>query len=113
MIIIDLVAIALMIIGLWGMMTQKNLIKLVIAFNIFDTGVNLLIVSVGYIKDRMAPVLDSMDLRRQAEELIVDPVPSAMVLTSIVIGVAITALMLVFTVKYYRRTGSLILGEER
>ncbi len=113
MITIDLVAIALMIIGLWGMMTQKNLIKLVIAFNIFDTGVNLLIVSVGYIKDRMAPVLDSKDLRRQAEELIVDPVPSAMVLTSIVIGVAITALMLVFTVKYYRRTGSLILGEER
>ena len=108
--VIDLIAIALMIIGIWGMMSQRNLIKLIIAYNIFNNGINLLIVSVGYIKDRTAPILDSDLLRQQAEDLIVDPVPSAMVLTSIVIGVAITALMLVFTVKYYRRTGSLILG---
>jgi len=110
--VIELVAISLLIIGLWGMMSQRNLIKLIIAFNIFNSGINLLIVSIGYFKGRTAPVLDSELLRQQAEEMIVDPVPSAMVLTAIVIGVAITALMLVFTVKYYRRTGSLILGED-
>ena len=46
------VGVLVILIGLWGLLTQKNLIKIVIGFALFDTGIHIVMVSVGYIKGR-------------------------------------------------------------
>ena len=96
-----LIGIILIFIGLWAMLTQKNIIKIIIGFTIIDTGVHLLIVAIGYIKGRTAPIIDSDVDISKAVNLVVDPVPSALVLTAIVIGLAVTALMLSYVLKMY------------
>lgn len=97
----------LMVIGLWGMLTQKNLIKIVIGFSLFDTGLNIAIVSLSYIKNSTAPILDKAVDAANASKLIADPVPQALVLTSIVIGLGVTALMLAYVLKMYKEKKSL------
>ena len=101
----------LVIIGLWAMLTQKNLIKIIIGFSIIDTGVHLIIVSIGYIKGRTAPILDASVGVADAANKIVDPIPSALVLTTIVIGLAVTALMLTFVIKLYQKNKSLSIDD--
>lgn len=98
----------LIVIGAWGMLTQKNMMKMVIGFSIIDTGAHLMIVSIGYVLGGTAPILDS-----DAQALggaFVDPVPHALVLTAIVIGLAVTALMLSYVVRLARTKGSLDVG---
>ena len=99
MILTTVLGVILILIGIWGMLTQKNLIKMVIGFSIMDTGIHLVIVSLGYIKDRTAPILDSAVNIKDAANSVVDPIPSALVLTAIVIGLAVTALMLTYIIQ--------------
>ncbi|HHE38532.1 MAG TPA: cation:proton antiporter [Candidatus Cloacimonetes bacterium] len=107
MTLITILGFILIIIGLWGMLTQKNIIKMIIGFSIIDTGIHLLIVSIGYIKGRTAPILDAAVTKAEAVDKVVDPIPSALVLTAIVIGLAVTALMLVYAVQMYKQKKSL------
>lgn len=99
--------IILLLIGIWGLLTQKNLIKMVIGFALFDTGIHIIMVSIGYVKNRTAPILDQAVKTTEASEKIVDPVPQALVLTAIVIGLGITALMLAYVLKMYQKKKSL------
>jgi len=101
------VGIAVILIGLWGLLTQKNLIKIVIGFALFDTGIHIVMVSIGYIKGRTAPILDSAIDVNNAENIVVDPIPQALVLTAIVIGLGITALMLSYVLRMYQKKKSL------
>lgn len=104
MLLVTSLGLILIVLGLWGMLTQKNIIKIIIGFSIMDTGIHLLIVSIGYIKDRTAPIIDSAV---NSASQVVDPVPSALVLTAIVIGLAVTALMLTYAIKLFEIKGSL------
>lgn len=111
MTLVTILGFALVLIGMWGMLTRKNLIKIIIGFSIIDTGIHLIIVSIGYLPGRTAPILDgAVDKSRAALE-VVDPIPSALVLTAIVIGLAITALMLTYTVRMFRERKSLNIGD--
>lgn len=98
---------SLMIIGMWGMLTQKNMIKIILGLAVVETGVQLIMVAFGYINGRTAPILDSAVPVNDAAGMIVDPVPQALVLTAIVIGVAVNALALTFVVKLYQKRRSL------
>ncbi len=89
----------LVLIGLWGVLARPNLFKIAIAFSVMETGVNLVILSVGYIRGRTAPILDSAADTATAVQKMTDPVPQALVLTAIVIGLAVTALMLSYAVR--------------
>ncbi|MHB9153016.1 MAG: sodium:proton antiporter [Spirochaetales bacterium] len=89
----------LLLIGLWGVLSRPNLFKIAVAFSIMETGVNLIILSVGYIRGRTAPILDSAADAATAAQKMTDPVPQALVLTAIVIGLAVTALMLSYAVR--------------
>ena len=89
------------------MITQKNLIKIVIGFSLFDTGLNIVIVSMAYIKNSTAPIIDKAVDVSQAASKVADPVPQALVLTSIVIGLGVTALMLAYVLRMYREKKSL------
>ncbi len=97
----------LVILGIWGILTQKNIVKMVIGFVIFDTGIHVIMVSIAYVRGKTAPILDEAVNIQDAVNKIVDPVPQALVLTAIVIGFGVTALMLAYIVKLYKQKGSL------
>jgi len=97
---------ALMLLGLWGILSQKNLIKIILGFTIFDTGINIVMVSIGYVRGKAAPILDVINPSEAATK-IVDPVPQALVLTAIVIGLGVSAMMLVYALKMHREKNSL------
>lgn len=102
-------SIALLLIGIYGLLTQKNTIRLIIALNIFEVGLNVFIISIGYVKDGLAPILTSQD--NTSALLYVDPLPQALVLTSIVIGVGVTALALALVRLMYKKYGTYELDE--
>lgn len=93
--------------GLWAIMTRKNIIRIIIGFSIFDTGTHIVIVALSYVKGRTAPILDSAVGIDEAVNKIVDPVPQALVLTAIVIGLGVTALMLAYAMKLHNEKRSL------
>jgi len=107
MILVTILGFTLVILGLWGMLTQKNIIKIIIGFSIVDTGTHLIMVSIGYIKGRTAPILDDAVAVENAVDTVVDPIPSALVLTAIVIGLAVTALLLSYAMRMYKEKKSL------
>ncbi|MDA3886224.1 MAG: NADH-quinone oxidoreductase subunit K [Candidatus Delongbacteria bacterium] len=109
--IVHIIGFALILIGFWGMLTQKNMIKIILGLAIVETGVQLVMVAFGFIKGRTAPILDSAVELSKASDLIVDPVPQALVLTAIVIGVAVNALMLTFVIRLYQKKRSLSIND--
>lgn len=101
----------LILIGFYGALTNRNLLRMIVAFTIADAGVNIVIVAVGYMHGRTAPILDAAVPVTEAVARIVDPVPQALVLTAIVIGVGVTALMLAYAYKLYERKGTLDIAQ--
>ena len=108
----------LILIGIWAMLSRKNLIRIIIGFTIVSTGINLVIVALGYVKGKTAPIIDSAVSTAEgaiagaeAVSKVVDPIPSALVLTAIVIGLAVTALMLAYAIKLHRLQGTLNIDE--
>ena len=97
----------LLLLGIFAILTQKNIIKIVIGFSLFDTGIHIVMVSIGYIRNRTAPILDSAVDVKDAANQIVDPVPQALVLTAIVIGLGVTALMLAYVLKLHKEKKTL------
>ncbi|MBN2213590.1 MAG: NADH-quinone oxidoreductase subunit K [Bacteroidales bacterium] len=97
-------AFSLIFIGLFIVLAKKNLIKVIIGLSIVDTGINLFLITLGYIRGGTAPVFSKPGLKA---ENMVDPVPQALVLTAIVIGVAVLALALTLAIKLYKHYGTL------
>jgi multicomponent Na+:H+ antiporter subunit C len=100
-------AAALVIIGIFGILTRRNIIKILLAMNILQTGVNLLLVAIGWRHDAVAPIITE---HTSSVTLFVDPLPQAMVLTAIVIAFGTTALGLIIAINYFRSHGSLQTG---
>ena len=94
----------LILIGLWGLLTNRDMIRMIIGFSLFDLGVHIVMLSVGYINGGTAPIVENLS---DIGESYVDPVPQALVLTAIVIGLGITAFMLTYAVNMYEKKGSL------
>ena len=104
----EAVAMLLFGIGFANLMFQKNLIKKIIGLNIMDTAIYLFLAEKGYIAGRMPPiVVDGI----QNVEAYINPIPSGLVLTCIVVSVSVTALMLSLTIRLYKRYHTLDLDE--
>jgi multicomponent Na+:H+ antiporter subunit C len=103
-------AFGLVLIGLYIILVKRNLIKVIIGLGILDTGVNLFLISVGYITKGTAPIFSKTGID---SERMVDPVPQALVLTAIVIGVAVLALALSLAIRLYQNYGTLNLRKIR
>ncbi len=101
----------LILIGLWGMLTQRNIIRIVVGFSLMDTGIHMVMVAIGYVTSGTAPIINQAVPVADAAKLIVDPVPSALVLTAIVIGVGVTGIMLSYAVRIYRTKNTLMIDE--
>ena len=101
----------LMLIGLLGILTQSNLIHIIVGFSLMDTGIHIVMVSIGYVTGGTAPIIDAAVPANEAVQRVVDPVPSALVLTAIVIGLGITAVMLSYAVRIYQAKKSLAIED--
>jgi len=104
-------AFLLMLIGLYGALTTKNILRIIIAFDVFDGGLNLLLVAISYMNNRVAPIIDATTGIENLSSKFVDPIPQALVLTSIVIGVGVTAVMLTYAYKMYKYKNTLNINE--
>ena len=104
----EAVAMILFGIGFANLLFQKNLIKKIIGFNVMDTAIYLFLAEKGYITGRIAPII--VDGVQEVEKYI-NPIPSGLVLTGIVVSVSVTALMLSLTMRLYKRYGTLDLDE--
>ena len=97
----------LALIGLWGIVYKKNIIKKVYGLSILNSSVVILFILEGSKIGENAPIMEK-GIRH-----VVDPVPQALMLTAIVIGVCITALALAIAFRLYRNTGSFDIDEIR
>ena len=93
---------ALIIIGLYAVIFKRNLIKIVIGITLIESGVNLFLITLGFREGSVAPIYTG-----PSGGIMSLPVPQALTLTSIVIGVAVLALMLSFIIHIYRHYGTL------
>lgn len=98
----------LFVIGLYTVLTHPNLIKKIIGINIMETSVFLFFVSIGFIQSGHAPIL-----HMQGNDAIqyVNPLPSALILTGIVVAVSITVYGLSMIIKIYNAYGTIELDE--
>lgn len=95
-------------VGFTMLLLHRNLIKKIMGMNIMDTATYLFLAAKGYITGRGVPiVVDGV----QDVSAYINPVPSGLVLTGIVVSVSTTALMLALTIRLYERYHSLDLDE--
>ena len=94
----------LVLIGLWAVLTNRDIIRMIVGFSIFDLGIHIIMLSIGYVTDGTAPIIETL---ADVGKSYVDPVPQALVLTAIVIGLGITAFMLTYAVNMYEKKGTL------
>ena len=104
----EAVAMLLFGIGFANLLFQKNLIKKIIGFDIMDTAIYLFLAEKGYIAGRMPPIVVN---GIQNVEAYINPIPSGLVLTGIVVSVSVSALMLSLTIRLYKRYHTLDLDE--
>ncbi len=89
--------------GIMGVLVKKNMLKIIIALSVIDSGVNMFIITRGYVDSCTAPILES----GKSFSCLVDPIPQALTLTSIVIGASVTALALSLAIGLYKNRGTL------
>jgi multisubunit Na+/H+ antiporter MnhC subunit len=94
--------IVLLLVGLYCVAVKRNLIKIIIGVGIMEYAINLFLAALGYRKGGTAPIIQA----GLKNPIFVDPLPQALVLTAIVIGLATTALMVAIAMRIYDRYGT-------
>ncbi len=95
-------SLVLFAIGIYCILRKRNLIKIIIGIMIVEYAVNLFFALVGYRADGRAPIFSP----GQTVENMVDPLPQALVLTAIVIGLAVTAMTVALAMRIYEKYGT-------
>ena len=89
-------------IGLYCVLRKRNIIKIIIGIGIMEYAINLFFILAGYVKEGHSPIYaDGPAVTRM-----VDPLPQGMVLTAIVIGLALTLLLVAMAIRIYERYGT-------
>ena len=99
---IYLMCLILFSIGIYCILVKRNLIKIIIGIAIVEYAVNLFFILVGYRVQGRAPIL----AQDQVIQNMVDPLPQALILTAIVIGLAVTVLIVSIAVRIYEKYGT-------
>jgi multicomponent Na+:H+ antiporter subunit C len=93
--------------GFWIMLSHANLIKKIIGMNIMESAIFLFLVAIGYVKNGSAPIITEGNLGITY----VNPLPSALILTGIVVSVSVTAFALGLVVRLYQHYGTVDVDE--
>ena len=93
----------LFVMGLYCLVAKKNIIKKIIGIVIIEYSINLFLILVGWRKGGIAPILMKGMDQNELVEHGVDPLPQALVLTSLVIGLGVLALMVSICLRLYEK----------
>jgi multicomponent Na+:H+ antiporter subunit C len=96
-------AVWLFLVGLYGIVTSRHLVHLVVCLSVMQSSTYVLFLAVGYRKGSFAPIFFTTPVGSPA----VDPVVQALTLTDVVVSVTVTALLLALVVDVWRRSGTL------
>jgi len=104
-------AMVLLVIGLYAIVGKKNVVKIIIGVIIMEYAVNLFLVLIGYRSGGRAPIVtktlnEDPQRLREFMQTAVDPLPQALILTSIVIGLATLILMIAIAIRVYEKYGT-------
>ena len=103
------IVVILMMIGLWSMLAQKNLIKKCIGMAIFQTGIILFFISIGAKDNALIPILtEAADHTYPISDVskVANPLTQILMLTAIVVGVATLGVALALAQKIYQQHSS-------
>jgi multicomponent Na+:H+ antiporter subunit C len=89
-------------VGLYSVLRKRNIIKIIIGIGIIEYSVNLFIILLGYRIQGRAPILS----RDQEIMNMVDPLPQAMVLTTIIVGLAVVVILVGLAIRIYEKYGT-------
>jgi len=95
----ETVGILLFFIGLYGLMTKKTIVKTIMSMSIMEAGIYLFYITINFSPDTVPPIGQSR------EAAFADPVPSALMITAIVIGIGVTAIGLTMFMHYKQQHG--------
>jgi multicomponent Na+:H+ antiporter subunit C len=98
-----LVAAWLFLVGLYGIVTSRHLVHLIVCLSVSQSATYVLLLAIGYRSGATAPVFYDVPPGTPA----VDPVVQALTLTDVVVGVTITALLLALAIQEHKRFGTL------
>jgi multicomponent Na+:H+ antiporter subunit C len=98
-----LVVVWILAAGLYGMVTSRHLIHLIMCLIVVQSSTYVLLLAVGYRRGAVAPYFSDIAVHTPA----VDPVVQALALTDVVVEAAVTALLLAFAIQAQKRFGTL------
>ena len=104
----EAVSMVLFGIGFTTLLLNRNMIKKIMGLNIMDTAIYLFLAAKGYIFGRKVPIVTGTV---PEPEKYINPIPTGLVLTGIVVSVSVTAVMLSLTIRLYRRYHTLDIDE--
>ena len=99
------IVIVLMMTGLYVVVSRGNLIKKIIGLNIFQVSVFTLYITMGKVRGGKAPILDAAD--SEGPQIYTNPLPTVLILTAIVVGVATTAVALALVLRIKEAYGTI------
>jgi multicomponent Na+:H+ antiporter subunit C len=97
------VAAWLVAIGLYGIVTSRNLIHLIICMTVVQSSTYVLLLAIGYVNGGKAPIFADIPLGTPT----VDPVVQALALVDVVVEATVSALLLALAVQAHKRFGSI------
>ena len=97
-----IVAAWLFVVGLWGVISSRNLVKTVLSLTVVQSATYIVLLGVGYRSHAQAPIVADIPTSSK----LVDPVVQVLVLTDIVIEATVVALLLALVVQAHKRFGS-------
>jgi multicomponent Na+:H+ antiporter subunit C len=97
------VAAWVLLVGLYGIVTSRNLLHLIVCLSVAQSSTYVLLISIGYKRGGEPPVFAD----RPPSPRAVDPVVQALTLTDVVVGTTVTAMLLAIAVQAHKRYGSL------
>jgi len=107
-IIVSIGSMLLLFVGLFGLLTRKHIIKIFISIAVMESAVFLFFIGSTFKLEALAPIVDTAHNNISNMN---DPIPHAMILTAIVIGMAVLALGISFAIEYYKLTGKTDIDE--
>lgn len=97
----EITAIIIFFIGIYGIIARRNIVKTVISFGVMETGVILFFIAGGFGSDKAPILADTGDIAAVA-----DPIPQALMITAIVIGIGVSAVALTMFINLYHKFGT-------
>jgi multicomponent Na+:H+ antiporter subunit C len=97
------VAAWIFLVGLYGIVTSRNLIHMIICLSVTQSSTYVLLLAIGYRTNATAPIF----YQRPTDTRAVDPVVQALTLTDVVVAVTVTALLLALVLQAHKRFGTL------